>query len=56
MVTTDRTVRDKWYSCDAVKTVIKTYRYMVYVEIFVTVNCGAVRCGADRNIWSLNFK
>ena len=43
MVTTDWAVRDKQFNCGAVLTVIKTYRYMIYVEIFVTVKCGAVR-------------
>ena len=43
MVTADLAVRDKRFNCGAVFTVIKTYRYMVYVKIFVSVNCGAVR-------------
>ena len=34
-------MRDKRFDCGAVLTVIKMYRYMVYVEIFVTVNYGA---------------
>ena len=38
-------MRDKRFDCSAVLTVIKTYKYIVYVEIFVTVNCGAVRDG-----------
>ena len=38
-------MRDKRFDCGAVLTVIKMYRYMVYAEIFVTVNCGAVRDG-----------
>ena len=38
-------MRDKRFDCGAVLTVIKTYRYMVYVEIFVTVDCGTVRDG-----------
>lgn len=36
-------MRDKRFNCGAVLTVIKMYRYIVYVEIFVTVNCGAGR-------------
>ena len=41
MVTAGWAVRDKRFNCCAVLTVIKTYRYRVYIEIFVTVNCGA---------------
>ena len=35
-------MRNKRFNCDAVLTVIKTYRYMVYVKIFVS---GAIRGG-----------
>ena len=35
-----------YINCGAVLTVIKTYRYIVYVEIFVIVNCGAGRSGS----------
>ena len=45
MVIADRTVRNKQFNCGPVLTVIKTYRYIVYVKIFVTVNCGIVRNG-----------
>ena len=38
-------VRDKRFNCGAVLTVIKIYRYMIYVEIFVIVNSGAGRDG-----------
>ena len=38
-------MRDKQFNCRAVLTVIKTYRYIVYVEIFVTINCDAGRNG-----------
>ena len=31
----------KRFNCSAVLTLIKTYRYMIYIEIFVIVNCGA---------------
>ena len=36
-------MRDKRFNCDTVLTVIKMYKYIVYVEIFVIVNCGARR-------------
>ena len=45
MVTADWAVMDNRFDCGAVLIVIKTYKYMVYVEIFVTVDCGAVRDG-----------
>lgn len=41
MVIADWAVRNKQFNCGAVLKVIKTYRYKVYIEIFVTVNCGA---------------
>ena len=45
MVTAGLAVHDKPFNCGAVFTIIKTYRYMVYVKIFVIVNCGAGRDG-----------
>lgn len=30
------------YNYSAILTVIKTYRYIIYVEIFITVNCDTV--------------
>ena len=37
-------MRDKRFNCGAVLTVIKIYRYRVYIEIFViVVNCGMER-------------
>ena len=44
-------MRDKRFDCDTVLTVIKMYRYIVYAEIFVTVNCGAVRDGYYHSDW-----
>ena len=35
MVTAVWAVRDKRFNCGAVLTVIKTYRYMVYVDILL---------------------
>lgn len=43
MVIANWAVRNKQFNCGAVLTVIKTYRYMIYVDIFVTVNCGSGR-------------
>ena len=37
------TVQDKRFNCGTVLTVIKMYKYILYVEIFVIVNCGARR-------------
>ena len=51
IVTAVWAVRDKRFNCGTVLTVIKMYRYMIYVEIFVTVT--AVRDGAVRNIRSV---
>ena len=48
MVTAVWVVWDKRFNCGAVLTFIKTYKYMIYVEIFVTVNCGAMRDGCKR--------
>ena len=45
MITTDWAVRDKQYNCGAVLTVIKIYKYTIYVKVFVTINCGATRDG-----------
>lgn len=36
-------MRDKRFNCGAVLTIIKAYKYMIYIEIFVTVKCGAGR-------------
>ena len=38
MVTAVWAVRNKRFNCGTVLTVIKTYKYIVYVKIFVTVN------------------
>ena len=35
-------MRDKRFDCGALLIVIKTYRYIVYVKIFVTVDYSAV--------------
>ena len=45
MVTAGLSVRDKRFNYGAIFTVIKTYRYMVYITIFVIVNYDAVRGG-----------
>lgn len=47
----DWVVRNKQYNYGTVLIVIETYKYMVYVQIFVTINCSVIR--ADCIIRSL---
>ena len=52
MVTVGWAVRDKRFKCGAVLTVIKMYRYKVYIKIFLTLT--AVRAGMMVTIRSLS--
>ena len=49
MVTAVWAVRDKRFNYGAVLTVIRIYRYMVYVKKFVTVNYSAGRDGCKHS-------